>query len=144
MSTLRTNAILDSAGGNTATINGITPALSSQAQAEAGTDNTTQMTPLRVANSIAVNAVPDGSITTVKLANSSVGAAKVNVATGSTAYNFPGASGGTATISLPASVIHWGQTGTASANPRGTVSAPTVVVNSSSTTSGSIFWTYFA
>lgn len=49
MSTIRANAILDAAGGNTATINGITPALASQAQAEAGTDNTTLMTPLRVA-----------------------------------------------------------------------------------------------
>lgn len=49
MSTVRTNAILDAAGGNTATINGITPALSSQAQAQTGTDNTTLMTPLRVA-----------------------------------------------------------------------------------------------
>jgi hypothetical protein len=47
MSTVRANAFLDSAGGNTATINGVTPALSSQAQAIAGTDNTTQMTPLR-------------------------------------------------------------------------------------------------
>lgn len=52
MSTIRTNAILDAAGGNTATINGITPALSSQAQAEAGTDNTTLMTPLRAAQAI--------------------------------------------------------------------------------------------
>jgi hypothetical protein len=47
------NAIVDAAGGNTATINGVTPALSSQVQAEAGTDNTTQMTPLRVAEAIA-------------------------------------------------------------------------------------------
>jgi hypothetical protein len=47
MSTVRANTILDSSGGNTATVNGVTIALSSQAQAEAGTDNTTQMTPLR-------------------------------------------------------------------------------------------------
>ncbi len=45
--TVRTNAILDAAGGNTATINGITPALATQAEAEAGTDNTKLMTPLR-------------------------------------------------------------------------------------------------
>jgi hypothetical protein len=50
MSTVKANTFVDGAGGNTATINGITPALSSQAQAEAGTDNTTQMTPLRVRN----------------------------------------------------------------------------------------------
>ncbi len=37
----------DATGGNTATINGITPTLASQEQAEAGTDNTTLMTPLR-------------------------------------------------------------------------------------------------
>ena len=52
MSTVKANFFLDSAGGNTAQINGITPALSSQAQAEAGTDNTTQMTPLRVVDAI--------------------------------------------------------------------------------------------
>lgn len=52
MSTIRANAILDNAGGNTATINGITPALASQAQAEAGTDNATLMTPLRLRNAL--------------------------------------------------------------------------------------------
>ncbi len=52
MSTIRANAIIDSAGGNTATVNGVTIALSSQAQAEAGTDNTTLMTPLRVRNAL--------------------------------------------------------------------------------------------
>lgn len=47
MSTIRTNAIVDASGGNTAQINGITPALASQAEAQAGTDNTKLMTPLR-------------------------------------------------------------------------------------------------
>ena len=60
MSTIRANNILDSAGGNTATINGITPALASQAEAEAGTDNTKLMTPLRVAQAIAVEAIGIG------------------------------------------------------------------------------------
>jgi hypothetical protein len=46
------SAILDATGGNTATVNGVTLALSSQAQAETGTDNTTQMTPLRVDQAI--------------------------------------------------------------------------------------------
>lgn len=52
MSTIKANAILDSAGGNTATINGITPALASQAEAQAGTNNTKLMTPLRVEEAI--------------------------------------------------------------------------------------------
>jgi hypothetical protein len=52
MSTIKANAYLDSAGGNTATVNGITVALSSQAQAQAGTDNTTLMTPLRASDAI--------------------------------------------------------------------------------------------
>ncbi len=47
------NAILDPAGGNTASINGIVPAIASQAQAQAGTDNTALMTPLRTAEAIA-------------------------------------------------------------------------------------------
>ena len=67
MSTVKANFILDSAGGNTAQINGSTPALSSQAQAEAGTDNTTLMTPLRVAQSIATLGEPNvflGTLTT--------------------------------------------------------------------------------
>lgn len=52
MSTIRANNFLDGSGGNTATINGVTIALSSQAQAEAGTDNTTLMTPLRTFQAI--------------------------------------------------------------------------------------------
>ena len=47
MSTLKANYILDAAGGNTAQINGITPAIPSQIVAITGTDNTTLMTPLR-------------------------------------------------------------------------------------------------
>lgn len=70
MSTMRVNAILDSAGGNTATINNKTPLgtsdFASLAQAQAGTDNTTVMTPLRVAD--AINALEDfrllGTLTT--------------------------------------------------------------------------------
>lgn len=57
MSTIRTNAILDAAGGNTAQINGITPALASQAEAEAGTDNTKLMTSLRSAQAMGVRAI---------------------------------------------------------------------------------------
>lgn len=55
MSTVKANYFLDASGGNTAQINGITPVLSSQAQAEAGTDNTTLMTPLRSKQAISVN-----------------------------------------------------------------------------------------
>lgn len=64
MSTIRTNAILDAAGGNTATINGVTPALASQAEAQAGTDNTKLMTPLRTAEAIDQITVLLGSIAT--------------------------------------------------------------------------------
>jgi len=58
MSTLRTNAITDITGGNTTVINGITPSLASQAEAEAGTNNTALMTPLRVAQAIDALANP--------------------------------------------------------------------------------------
>lgn len=57
MSTIRANAIIDAAGGNTATINGKSPLgtsdLATQAEAQAGTDNTKVMTPLRAAQAIA-------------------------------------------------------------------------------------------
>lgn len=53
MSTIRANNFLDAAGGNTAMINGVTPALATQVEAEAGTDNTKIMTPLRVDQAIA-------------------------------------------------------------------------------------------
>ena len=56
MSTIRANTFLDSAGGNTASINGITPALASQGQAESGSDNTVLMTPLRTAQAIGAQA----------------------------------------------------------------------------------------
>jgi hypothetical protein len=52
MSTIRANAITDAAGGNTTTINGITPALATQAEAQTGTDNTKLMTPLRVTEAV--------------------------------------------------------------------------------------------
>ena len=65
MSTIRANAILDGAGGNTATINGITPALATQAQATAGSDNTTLMTPLRVKQAMDARFFPTGSFTNV-------------------------------------------------------------------------------
>jgi hypothetical protein len=71
MSTIKANEIIDAAGGNTATINGITPALASQAQATAGTDNTTQMTPLRTSQAIT-------ALTTAAL----VGAATAGLAAG--------------------------------------------------------------
>lgn len=64
MSTIRANAVLDSAGGNTATINGKTPLgtsdFASLAQAQAGTDNTTVMTPLRVFDALAAEAIGIG------------------------------------------------------------------------------------
>lgn len=52
MSTMKVDSIVSSGGTNTAQINGITPALASQAEAEAGTDNTKLMTPLRVAQAV--------------------------------------------------------------------------------------------
>ncbi len=52
MSTIRANIITDAAGGNTTTINGITPALATQAEAQAGTDDTKLMTPLRVTEAV--------------------------------------------------------------------------------------------
>lgn len=52
MSTIKANAFLDASGGNTAQINGITPAIASQAQAEAGTDDTVLMTPLKLRKSL--------------------------------------------------------------------------------------------
>lgn len=52
MSTMKVDSIVSSGGTNTAQINGITPALASQAEAEAGTDNTKLMTPLRTEQAI--------------------------------------------------------------------------------------------
>ena len=52
MSTMKVDSIVSSGGTNTAQINGIIPALASQAEAEAGTDNTKLMTPLRLRNAL--------------------------------------------------------------------------------------------
>lgn len=82
MSTIKANTIIDAAGGNTATINGITPALSSQAQATAGTDNTTQMTPLRTSQAITALSVP----TTAQVLAATAGAAASDVGTYMFAY----------------------------------------------------------
>ena len=61
MSTLRTNAITDITGGNTTVINGITPTIATQAEAQASTDNTKLMTPLRVAEAVISNFNATGS-----------------------------------------------------------------------------------
>jgi len=55
----------DASGGNTATINGITPTLATQAQAQAGTDNSTLMTPLRSQQQFASRTFQGGSIANV-------------------------------------------------------------------------------
>jgi hypothetical protein len=52
MSTMKVDSIVSSGGTNTAQINGITPALASQATAEAGTNNTDLMTALRTEQAI--------------------------------------------------------------------------------------------
>lgn len=57
MSTVKADAYLDSAGGNAATINGLTPALASQAEAESGTNNANLMTPLRVSQEMKMQTV---------------------------------------------------------------------------------------
>lgn len=64
MSTVRANTFLDGSGGNGATINGITPALASQAEAEAGSNNTKLMTPLRVAQALLAELNVSGSAPT--------------------------------------------------------------------------------
>lgn len=57
--TINVTNIFDLNGGNSASINGITPAIATQAEAEAGSDNTKIMTALRVAQEIGVpNAAP--------------------------------------------------------------------------------------
>lgn len=84
MSTIRTNAIIDAAGGNTATINGITPAFSSQAQAQAGTDNTTMMTPLRTSQAVTAQV----ATVTAGLAAGAVGTYMYAVPNNSIGYAF--------------------------------------------------------
>lgn len=66
---VRAGAFLDASGGNTATINGKTPLgtsdIASQAQAEAGTDNSTLMTPLRSQQMFVKRTFPNGTTTNV-------------------------------------------------------------------------------
>lgn len=61
----RSNSYKDASGGNTASINGITPVLATQAQAQAGTDNTTLMTPLRSQQQFEARTFQSGTITNV-------------------------------------------------------------------------------
>lgn len=51
-STLKVNTIVDSEGGNTVSINGMTPEMASQSEAQTGTNNTKLMTPLRTKQAI--------------------------------------------------------------------------------------------
>lgn len=121
MSTIKANAYLDASGGNNATINGITPALASQAQAEAGTDNATLMTPLRTSNAITALTTP--ALVGAAIAGQSVGGIGTlafALADNSTTYNFGSTIAGSLLLPTSASIIDSGpatlrQAGTGSA-----------------------------
>lgn len=63
MSTMRVDTILSSGGANTVQINGIVPAIATQAEAQAATDNTKLMTPLQVANATFSRLLTSSTIT---------------------------------------------------------------------------------
>ena len=115
MSTVKANFFLDSAGGNTAQINGITPALSSQAQAEAGTDNTTLMTPLRVTNALnSLNTVLLGTLVTTSGASQTLSG--LNLTSYKFLKLFVNAVSATAAFNLTLDGIIAGQSSGAAAN----------------------------
>jgi hypothetical protein len=90
MSTIRANTILDAAGGNTVTVNGITPALATQAEAEAGTDNAKLMTPLRVKQAVDAQVVipPAESVTLLGTLTTSSGTVQTLSGLTLTGYKF--------------------------------------------------------
>lgn len=113
---LLTNAIIDAAGGNTATINGITPAIASQAEAEAGSNNTTLMTPLRVQQNVDLTKTTRFGGTVVTLKNRATGTVFQNTTGGWLFVTFAGSNNGTSAYV-------------------GSTSSPSTLVNSSNATS---------
>ena len=121
-------------------------ALASQAEAEAGTESTKTMTPLRVKQAItALATVADGSITTAKLADASVNAAKLNIAVGSQTFSFPsGGSGGDFAVPISTFDVWNLSTGVRiTTEIRGTSTSKRVYYNYGSSGTGTIYWQYF-
>lgn len=144
MSTIRANIITDIAGGNTTTINGITPALATQAEAQAGTINTKLMTPLRTAEAItALSSIADNAVTQAKIADSAVGRAELKTGTNSGSYS-TGSGGGGGTILMDPYSFFPQHNGNGSISIQGGSSAdtPTITWFTSGTQSGTVRWRY--
>ena len=117
--------------------------IASQAEAEAGVDNTTLMTPLRTAQAIEeLSTVSDGSITTAKLADSAVTSVKLNFAQGSQGVS-TGSSGGSGSINIPLNTFAvWASSNAVGISLSGTSTTRTIDWGTSGGFSGTIYWRY--
>ncbi len=111
MSTMKVDSIVSSGGTNTAQINGITPALASIAEAQAGTNATKLMTPdtteeaLRALNTVFLGTINTTSGTTQTLSGLDLTPYKQVIAQW---YNVSGTSPGAGTVTAGGAAI--GQT----------------------------------
>jgi hypothetical protein len=83
---VKANTIVDTAGGNTASINGIVPILASQAEAEAGANNAVLMTALRTKQ--AIDALNTGSHTLLGTLTTTSGGSQTLSSLTLTSYKF--------------------------------------------------------
>ena len=127
----------------------ITSEIATQAQAEAGTDNTKLMTPLRSAQAIAALAtfsIADGSITTAKLANSAVTGEKLSIAQGSQVVSTSAPGGGEIDIPLNTFAIWCSSSYQLSVDDSRTTSTTRKIlwyIQNNNGGSGTVYWRYF-
>lgn len=119
--------------------------LASQAEAQAGTDNTKLMTPLRTAQAItALASLADNAVTQAKMADAAVGRAELKTGTNSGSYS-TGSGGGSGSITLDAYSFfpqHSTTGGAIDIVGGSTADTPTVRWSTAGTGSGTVRWRY--
>lgn len=91
---------------------------------------------------IVTSKIVDGAIVQSKIADNAVSAAKLNWNSGSQAIS-TGSGGGSGTIALPSTVVHYScPNSNLSVEPRGTSAAPTLAWVSGGAISTTVYWTY--
>lgn len=103
---------------------------------------TTSISAQIAASAVGTTQIAANAVTSAKIASDAVTKVQINLLTGSQAIS-AGSGGGSGSVSIPASTINWGcAQNLTSIEQKGTVSAPTVSWQASTSVTGSVYWNY--